>query len=35
VSVSGDPATDIAALGRAVDVIQAGRPVRLGGRALV
>ena len=34
-SVAGDPAVDIAALGRAVDVIQAGRPVKLGGRALV
>jgi imidazolonepropionase-like amidohydrolase len=35
VSVAGDPAGDIAALGEAVDVIQAGRPVKLGGRALV
>ena len=29
-SVAGDPAVDIAALGHAVDVIQAGRPVKLG-----
>jgi len=35
VAVAGDPAVDIAALGTAVDVIQAGRPVKLGGRALV
>jgi imidazolonepropionase-like amidohydrolase len=35
VSVTGDPALDIAALGTAVDVVQAGRPVKLGGRALV
>jgi imidazolonepropionase-like amidohydrolase len=35
VSVTGDPAVDIAALGTAVDVVQAGRPVKLGGRALV
>jgi imidazolonepropionase-like amidohydrolase len=34
-SVAGDPAVDIAALGHAVDVIQAGRPVKLGGRPLV
>jgi imidazolonepropionase-like amidohydrolase len=34
-SVAGDPAADIAALGDAVDVIQAGRPVKLGRRALV
>jgi len=34
-SVAGDPAQDVAALGRAVDVIQAGRPVKLGGRPLV
>jgi imidazolonepropionase-like amidohydrolase len=34
-SVAGDPARDIAALGAAVDVVQAGRPVKLGGRALV
>jgi imidazolonepropionase-like amidohydrolase len=35
VTMAGDPARDIAALGNAVDVIQAGRPVKLGGRALV
>jgi imidazolonepropionase-like amidohydrolase len=35
VSVAGDPARDIAALDRSVDVIQAGQPVKLGGRALV
>lgn len=34
-SVAGDPGRDIAALGTAVDVIQAARPVKLGGRALV
>jgi imidazolonepropionase-like amidohydrolase len=34
-SVARDPAVDIAALGDAVDVIQAGRPVKLGRRALV
>jgi imidazolonepropionase-like amidohydrolase len=34
-SVAGDPAADIAALGGAVDVIQAGRPVKLGRRPLV
>jgi hypothetical protein len=34
-SVAGDPAVDIAALGHTVDVIQAGRPVKLGGRPLV
>ena len=34
-SVAGDPAADIAALGDAVDVIQAGRPVKLGRRPLV
>jgi imidazolonepropionase-like amidohydrolase len=34
-SVAGDPAADIAALGDAVDVIQGGRPVKLGRRALV
>jgi imidazolonepropionase-like amidohydrolase len=35
VSVAGDPAADIAALAGAVDVIQGGRAVKLGGRALV
>ncbi|HZS33931.1 MAG TPA: amidohydrolase family protein [Methylomirabilota bacterium] len=35
VAVAGDPAADIAALGHAVDVVQAGRPVKLGGRTLV
>ena len=35
VSLAGDPAVDIAALGTAVDVIQAGRPVKLQGRVLV
>ncbi len=34
-SVQGDPADSIARLEGAVDVIQAGRPVKLGGRALV
>jgi hypothetical protein len=34
-SVAGDPAADIAALADAVDVIQAGRPVKLGRRPLV
>jgi imidazolonepropionase-like amidohydrolase len=34
-SVAGDPAADIAALRDAVDVIQAGRPVKLGRRALI
>jgi imidazolonepropionase-like amidohydrolase len=34
-SVAGDPAVDIAALGEAVDVVQAGRPVKLGRRPLV
>jgi imidazolonepropionase-like amidohydrolase len=34
-SVAGDPAADIAALARAVDVIQGGRPVKLGGHPLV
>jgi imidazolonepropionase-like amidohydrolase len=34
-SVAGDPARDIAALDAAVDVVQAGRPVKLDGRALV
>jgi imidazolonepropionase-like amidohydrolase len=34
-SVAGDPAEDIAVLGDAVDVIQAGRPVKLAGRSLV
>lgn len=35
VAVAGDPAADIAALGAATDVFQAGRPVKLGGRPLV
>jgi imidazolonepropionase-like amidohydrolase len=35
VSVAGDPAADIAALAAAIDVVQDGRPVKLGGRALV
>ena len=34
-TVAGDPARDVGALGDVVDVIQAGRPVKLGGRALV
>jgi imidazolonepropionase-like amidohydrolase len=34
-SVTGDPAVDIAALAPALDVIQAGQPVKLGGRLLV
>jgi imidazolonepropionase-like amidohydrolase len=34
-AVAGDPARDLATLGTAVDVIQAGRPVKLGGRALI
>jgi imidazolonepropionase-like amidohydrolase len=34
-AVAGDPARDVGALGAAVDVVQAGRPVKLGGRALV
>lgn len=34
-AVAGDPAVDIARLGEATDVIQAGRPVKLGGQALV
>jgi imidazolonepropionase-like amidohydrolase len=34
-AVAGDPAADIAALGAPVDVILGGRPVKLGGRALV
>ena len=34
-SVAGDPAADIAALASATDVIQGGRPVKLGGRVLV
>jgi imidazolonepropionase-like amidohydrolase len=34
-SVAGDPAEDIARLGVAVDVVLGGRPVKLGGRALV
>jgi imidazolonepropionase-like amidohydrolase len=34
-SAAGDPARDIAALGMVVDVIQAGRPVKLGRRGLV
>jgi imidazolonepropionase-like amidohydrolase len=35
VAVAGDPARDIAALGDAVDVFQAGRPVKLDRRSLV
>ncbi len=35
VAVAGDPARDIDALAAAVDVVQAGRPVKLDGRALV
>ena len=35
VSVAGDPGADIAALADVVDVVQAGRPVKLGRRALV
>jgi imidazolonepropionase-like amidohydrolase len=34
-SVAGDPAADIARLGDAVDVVLAGRPVKLGRRPLV
>jgi imidazolonepropionase-like amidohydrolase len=34
-SVAGDPAADNAALGDVVDVVQAGRPVKLGRRPLV
>jgi hypothetical protein len=34
-SVAGDPAANIAALAEAVDVVQGGRPVKLGRRALV
>lgn len=34
-TVPGDPARDIGALGQAADVIQAGRPVKLGGQPLV
>lgn len=34
-AVAGDPAADIDALAAATDVIQAGRSVKLGGRALV
>jgi imidazolonepropionase-like amidohydrolase len=34
-SVAGDPGRDIEALGTAVDVVLAGRPVKLGGRPLV
>jgi imidazolonepropionase-like amidohydrolase len=34
-AVAGDPARDLATLGTAVDVIRAGRPVKLGGRALI
>jgi imidazolonepropionase-like amidohydrolase len=34
-SVAGDPTKDVAALGDVVDVVQAGRPVKLGRRALV
>jgi imidazolonepropionase-like amidohydrolase len=35
VAVAGDPARDVATLGQAVDVVLAGRPVKLGGRSLV
>jgi imidazolonepropionase-like amidohydrolase len=35
VAVAGDPAVDVAALGAVTDVIQAGRPVKRDGRALV
>jgi imidazolonepropionase-like amidohydrolase len=34
-SVKGDPAKDIAALSDAVDVVLEGKPVKLGGKALV
>jgi hypothetical protein len=34
-SVAGDPAADVTRLGDAVDVVLAGRPVRLGRRHLV
>ncbi len=34
-SVAGDPAADVALLGDAVDVVLAGRPVKLGRRVLV
>jgi imidazolonepropionase-like amidohydrolase len=34
-SVGGDPAADIARLGDAVDVVLAGRPVKLGRHPLV
>ena len=34
-AVAGDPAVDIAGLADVTDVIQAGRPVKLAGRALV
>jgi imidazolonepropionase-like amidohydrolase len=34
-SVAGDPAADIAALAPTIDVIQAGRPLKLAGRVLV
>jgi imidazolonepropionase-like amidohydrolase len=35
VSVAGDPAADIAALGQVVDVVQGGRPVKRDGHPLV
>lgn len=35
VAVAGDPAADVAALAETTDVIQGGRPVKLGGRVLV
>jgi imidazolonepropionase-like amidohydrolase len=35
VSVAGDPAVDVATLASAIDVIQAGRPVKLADRVLV
>jgi len=34
-SVAGDPAADVALIGDAVDVVLAGRPVKLGRRILV
>jgi imidazolonepropionase-like amidohydrolase len=34
-AVAGDPAADIAALGDCTDVVQRGKPVKLGGAALV
>ena len=35
VSLQGDPSQDIAVMERSVDVIQSGKPVKLGGAALV